>query len=114
MLELLYDPTVWASFITLTVMELVLGIDNIVFISVIVSRLPSQQAEKARRIGLLLALVFRIVLLVFLAWIIGLQQELFRVFGQPFSWRDIILLLGGVFLVYKATAEIHEEFEGER
>jgi predicted tellurium resistance membrane protein TerC len=113
MMELLYDPNVWASFITLTIMELVLGIDNIVFISVIVNKLPAEQAERARRIGLLLALVFRIILLVFLTWIIGLQSELFQVVGHSVSWRDIILFAGGVFLIYKATAEIHEEFEGE-
>ena len=113
MLELLYDPAVWASFLTLTVMEIVLGIDNIVFISVIINRLPPEQAERARRIGLALALIFRVVLLMFLAWIIGLKAEVFSVFGQAFSWRDLILLGGGIFLVYKATAEIHEEFEGE-
>lgn len=113
MTELLYDPAVWASFLTLTVMEIVLGIDNIVFISVIINRLPAEQANRARRLGLTLALVFRIVLLLFLTWIIGLQAELFTVFGQAFSWRDIILIVGGAFLVYKATAEIHEEIEGE-
>ena len=94
-------------------MEIVLGIDNIVFISVIINRLPPEQAERARRIGLALALIFRIVLLMFLAWIIGLKAEVFSVFGHAFSWRDLILLGGGIFLVYKATAEIHEEFEGE-
>ncbi|MEP1206431.1 MAG: TerC family protein [Rhizobiaceae bacterium] len=113
MMELLSNPTVWASFLTLTVMEIVLGIDNIVFISVIINRLPPEQAERARKIGLLLALVFRIVLLMFLTWIIGLQADLFSIFDQSFSWRDLILLGGGVFLIYKATAEIHEEFEGE-
>lgn len=113
MIELLYDPAVWASFLTLTVMEIVLGIDNIVFISVIINRLPPEQAERARRIGLALALIFRVVLLMFLAWIIGLKAEVFSLFGQAFSWRDLILLGGGIFLVYKATAEIHEEFEGE-
>ena len=113
MLELLNSPTVWASFLTLTVMEIVLGIDNIVFISVIINRLPKEQADRARKIGLALALIFRIVLLLFLAWIIGLKAELFTAFGHSFSWRDIILVAGGVFLVYKATAEIHEEIEGE-
>ena len=113
MLDLLYDPTVWASFVTLTVMEIVLGIDNIVFISVIIGKLPPEQAERARRFGLALALIFRIVLLMFLAWIIGLQATVFEVFGQEFSWRDIILIAGGVFLVYKGTSEIHEEYEGE-
>ena len=113
MTELLYDPAVWASFLTLTVMEIVLGIDNIVFISVIINRLPKEQADRARKIGLALALIFRIVLLMFLAWIIGLKAELFTAFGQAFSWRDIILIAGGVFLVYKSTSEIHEEIEGE-
>ena len=94
-------------------MEIVLGIDNIVFISVIINKLSPEQAERARRIGLALALIFRIVLLMFLAWIIGLKAEVFSLFGHAFSWRDLILLAGGIFLVYKATAEIHEEFEGE-
>ena len=113
MIELLSEPAVWASFLTLTVIEIVLGIDNIVFISVIIGKLPAEKAELARRIGLGLALVFRIILLLFLAWIIGLKAELFSAFGHSFSWRDLILLAGGVFLVYKATAEIHEEIEGE-
>lgn len=113
MMELLFDPTVWASFLTLTVMEIVLGIDNIVFISVIIGKLPPEQAERARKLGLALALVFRIVLLLLLTWIIGLKAELFTMFGQSFSWRDLILIAGGIFLVYKGTAEIHEEFEGE-
>lgn len=113
MIELLYDPAVWASLVTLTVMEIVLGIDNIVFISVIVSKLPAEQAEKARKIGILLALVFRILLLMILTWIIGLQEDIFELFGQGFSWRDIILISGGMFLLYKGTSEIHEEVEGE-
>ncbi len=113
MMELLSDPAVWASFVTLTVMEIVLGIDNIVFISVIVSRLPPELADRARKIGLALALIFRIALLVVLAWIIGLKAELFSLFGQSFSWRDVILIAGGAFLIYKGTSEIHEEIEGE-
>ncbi len=113
MMELLYDPNVWAAFVTLTAMEIVLGIDNIVFISVIVNKLPPEQAERARKIGLALALVFRIILLMFLTWIIGLKAEVFSAFGQAFSWRDIILIAGGLFLLYKGTAEIHEEIEGE-
>ncbi|MEM7303062.1 MAG: TerC family protein [Pseudomonadota bacterium] len=112
MIELLYDPAVWASLVTLTVMEIVLGIDNIVFITVITSKLPPEQAERARKIGLALALVFRIALLLVLSWIIGLKAELFTLFGQAFSWRDIILIGGGLFLLYKGTAEIHEEIEG--
>lgn len=112
-MELLSDPAVWASLLTLTIMEIVLGIDNIVFISVIVNRLPPELADRARKIGLILALVFRIVLLLFLTWIIALKADVFTVFGQGYSWRDVILLAGGVFLIYKATAEIHEEIEGE-
>jgi len=113
MVALLSDPAVWASFLTLTVMEIVLGIDNIVFISVIINRLPDHQAEQARRLGLALALIFRIVLLLFLTWIIGLKAGLFTAFGHEFSWRDIILIAGGFFLIYKATDELHEEIEGE-
>ena len=112
MMELLTDPAVWASFVTLTIMEVVLGIDNIVFISIVVGKLPPDQAERARKLGLLLALVFRIVLLLFLTWIIGLKEELFTLFDHSFSWRDIILIAGGAFLLYKGTAEIHEEIEG--
>ncbi|MGI9401597.1 MAG: TerC family protein [Rhizobiaceae bacterium] len=112
-MELLYDPNAWLAFATLTVMEIVLGIDNIVFISVIVSRLPPDKQRQARAIGLSLALIFRIVLLVLLAWITKLVTPLFTVFGEEFSWRDLILIAGGMFLLYKATSEIHEEFEGE-
>ena len=111
MMELLSDPAVWAAFATLTVMEIVLGIDNIVFISVLVSRLPKEQADKARRLGLALALIFRIALLLVLTWIIGLSADVFTLFGQGFSWKDIILLAGGLFLIYKATHEMHAEIE---
>lgn len=113
MIELLYDPAVWASLLALTIMEIVLGIDNIVFISVIVNRLPPEQAERARKIGLALALIFRIALLMVITWIIGLKAELFTIFNHAVSWRDLILIGGGVFLIYKATMEIHEEVEGE-
>ncbi len=113
MIELLYDPTAWASLVTLTFMEIVLGIDNIVFISVIVGRLPEDQADKARKIGLSLALIFRILLLIVLSWIIGLKEDIFTLFGEGYSWRDIILISGGAFLLYKSTSEIHEEIEGE-
>jgi predicted tellurium resistance membrane protein TerC len=113
MIELLYDPNVWIAFLTLTVMEIVLGIDNIVFISIVVNRLPAEQAERARKIGILLALVMRIALLVVLTWIIGLTAPVFEIMGEAVSWRDIILVLGGLFLIYKGTSEIHEEFEGE-
>lgn len=111
MLTILYDPATWASLATLTLMEIVLGIDNVVFISVLVSKLPAEQADRARKLGLTLALVFRILLLLILAWIIGLSQPVFTIFEHAFSWRDIILIAGGVFLVYKATTEIHHAVE---
>jgi predicted tellurium resistance membrane protein TerC len=111
MLELLYDPNVWAAFLTLTAMEIVLGIDNIVFISVLVSRLPKEQADRARRIGLALALIFRILLLLVISWIIGLTQPAFDILGLAPSWKDLILITGGAFLVYKATHEMHAEIE---
>lgn len=112
MFQWLSDPAGWASLMTLTAMEIVLGVDNIVFISVLVARLPKAQADIARRIGLLLALGFRIVLLLGLVWLIGLTAPLFTAFGQEFSWRDLILIAGGLFLFYKATHEIHAEIEG--
>ncbi len=111
MMELLTDPAVWAAFATLTVMEVVLGIDNIVFISVLVARLPKEQADNARRLGLGLALIFRIALLLVISWIIGLDSSLFELFGISFSWKDLILLGGGLFLIYKATHEMHAEIE---
>jgi predicted tellurium resistance membrane protein TerC len=111
--DLLFQPAAWASFLTLSVMEIVLGIDNIVFISVLVARLPAEQAKRARQIGLGLALVFRILLLMVLAYLVGLTQPVFTMFDHPFSWRDLILLAGGLFLVYKATHEIHKGVEGE-
>ena len=113
MLELLSDPAVWASFATLTVMEIVLGIDNIVFISIIIDRLPPERKRLARQLGLGLALLFRVMLLFVITWIIALKSDVFTLFGQGFSWKDVILIVGGVFLLYKATAEIHEEIEGE-
>ncbi len=113
MIELLQDPHAWIALGTLTIMEIVLGIDNIVFISVIVGRLPPEQAARARRVGIFLALAFRVLALLALAWLIGLTRPVFELFGQPFSWRDIILLVGGLFLLYKGTVEIHAEYEGE-
>lgn len=111
MFELLADPNVWIAFLTLTVMEIVLGIDNIVFISVLVSRLPREQAEFARKLGIGLALVFRIVLLFLISWIVQLQDPVFSAFGHDFSWKDIILIGGGAFLIYKATHEMHAAIE---
>jgi predicted tellurium resistance membrane protein TerC len=112
--EWVSDPAIWASLATLTVMEIVLGIDNIVFISVIVGRLPTEQSNRARQIGLALALVFRVALLVVLAWLIRtLTEPLFTLLGHTFSWRDLILFAGGAFLLVKATLEIHKGVEGE-
>ena len=113
MFDWVADPGVWASLVTLSAMEIVLGIDNIVFISVIVARLPKEQATRARQIGLLLALVFRIILLFSLFWLAHLENELFSIFGEPITWRDLVLILGGLFLIYKATVEIHADVEGE-
>jgi predicted tellurium resistance membrane protein TerC len=112
-MELLTDPQAWIAFLTLTALELVLGIDNIIFISILVDRLPVHQREFARRIGLALAMFMRVALLVTLAWIIGLTAPLFAVVGQEISGRDLILIGGGLFLLWKATAEIHQLLEGE-
>ena len=111
MIELLTSPEAWAALLTLTALEIVLGIDNVIFLSVIVARIPERQAKRARQIGLALALVFRILLLSLLVWLIGLTQDLFTVEGVAFSWRDIILIGGGLFLIGKATHEIHGEVE---
>ncbi|MBO0344432.1 TerC family protein [Roseibium limicola] len=113
MIEMLAQPEIWASLLTLTIMEVVLGIDNIVFISVIVSRLPEEMAAKARAIGLTMALVFRIMLLSVLSWLVGLTAPLFSLGGHDFSWRDAILMAGGLFLLVKATHEIHKGIEGD-
>jgi predicted tellurium resistance membrane protein TerC len=113
MMELLTSPEAWAALLTLTALEIVLGIDNVIFISVIVARIPEPQARQARQIGLALAMVFRIVLLTFLVWLIGLTRDLFVVSGMSFSWRDLILIAGGLFLIAKATHEIHAEVEGD-
>ncbi len=112
MLELLSDPQIWLAFLTLTALELVLGIDNSIFISILVDKLPPHQREAARKIGLFGAMFMRIGLLMILAWIVGLKATLFTVFGQPFSGRDIVLLLGGLFLIWKSVGEIHESMEG--
>jgi predicted tellurium resistance membrane protein TerC len=109
----LTDPHVWASFIALSAMEVVLGIDNVVFISLMITRLPPPQRLMARRIGLSLALVFRAGMLGGVAWFIHLTQPLFTLFGNAFSWRDLILIAGGLFLLVKATREIHRDIEGE-
>src|SRR5262249_28990039 len=113
MTDLLTDPNAWAALVTLSVLEIVLGIDNVVFISVLVGRLEPKAARRARQIGLALALLFRIALLFALTWLIGLSAPLFSVLGTPFSWHDIILIGGGLFLIAKATHEMHAEIEGE-
>jgi predicted tellurium resistance membrane protein TerC len=111
MMELLSDPHAWAALLTLTALEVVLGIDNIVFISILVARCSEQQAKRARQIGLSLAFVFRIILLGMLSWIMGLTQPVITFLNQEVSWRDIILIAGGLFLIAKATHEIHAEVE---
>ena len=112
-MEWLADPQIWIAFLTLTALELVLGIDNIVFISILSGKLPAQQQSKARYIGLALALVMRVILLFSLTWVIGLTAPLFAVFGQEISGRDLVLLIGGLFLLAKSTHEIHGSLEGE-
>src|SRR6202011_1789013 len=111
MIALLTSPEAWAALLTLTALEIVLGIDNVIFLSVIVSRIPPDQAKRARQIGLLLALVFRIILLSLLVWLIGLTEPVLTVKSVALSWRDMILIGGGLFLIAKATHEIHAEVE---
>ncbi|MGX7743598.1 TerC family protein [Rhodopseudomonas parapalustris] len=113
MIELLYSPEAWAALLTLTALEIVLGIDNVIFLSVLVSRIPEPRATRARQIGLGLALLFRLLLLSVLVWLIGLTTPVFSVADKAFSWRDIILILGGLFLIAKATHEIHAEVEAK-
>jgi predicted tellurium resistance membrane protein TerC len=112
-MDLLTNPETWISLLTLTTLEIVLGIDNVIFISVLVQRLPAAQRDRARYIGLGLAMGMRILLLLTLSWIIGLTAPVFTIAGFEFSWRDIILIAGGLFLLWKATTEIHESLEGE-
>ncbi len=112
-MELLTSPDAWIAFFTLTALELVLGIDNIVFISILADKLPENRRDAARRTGLGLALFMRIALLLLLSWIVGLTAPLFEIVGQAISGRDLILISGGLFLLYKATREIHELLEGE-
>jgi predicted tellurium resistance membrane protein TerC len=107
------NPDIWLSLVTLTALEIVLGIDNLVFIAILADRLPERRRPAARRIGLALALVTRIALLLAITWIIGLTKPLFTLFGEDFSWRDIILIAGGLFLLAKGTSEMHASIEGE-
>lgn len=112
-LNLMQSPEAWASLLTLAVLEIVLGIDNIIFISIIAAKLPPEQQAKARTIGLGLALIMRVMLLMLIFWIAHLTAPLFTVFGHEISWRDIILIGGGLFLLVKGTMEIHHSVEGE-
>jgi predicted tellurium resistance membrane protein TerC len=111
--ELLANPETWVALATLTILEIVLGIDNVIFISLLVQRLPPEVRDRARLIGLGLAMGMRILLLLTISWIIGLTQPLFEIVDRPISVRDLILIGGGLFLLWKATTEIHESLEGE-
>ncbi|MBA3995979.1 MAG: hypothetical protein C0489_03875 [Candidatus Accumulibacter sp.] len=113
LVSLLADPQMWIAFLTLTALELVLGIDNVIFISILVDRLPPESREKARKLGLFLAMFMRVGLLLVLSWIVGLTAPLFSVLGQDISGRDLILICGGLFLIWKSTHEIHQLLEGE-
>lgn len=113
MIEMLTDPSVWIAFATLTALEIVLGIDNIVFISILVDRLPEDKRPSTRTIGLGMAMIMRILLLFSISWVMGLTAELFQIMEHGFSGRDLILLFGGAFLLFKSTTEIHHALEGE-
>ena len=110
-MDLLLDPNIWIAFAMLTALEIVLGVDNIIFISILVGRLPPETREKARRLGLGFAMVSRLLLLFSLSWVMGLTADLFSVLGQGISGRDLVLLFGGLFLLYKASHEIFVEVE---
>jgi predicted tellurium resistance membrane protein TerC len=112
-MELFTDPQVWVAFLTLLALELVLGVDNVVFISILAGKLPQEQRKRARTVGLALALITRILLLFSLAWMVRLTEPLFHAMGHPFSGRDLILLAGGLFLMGKATHEMHNRLEGD-
>ena len=111
-MEVFLDPTIWMGLVTLILLEIVLGIDNLVFIAILADKLPEHQRDKARMIGLSLALAMRLVLLASISWLVGLTDPLIKVFNHDFSGRDLILLTGGFFLLFKATSEIHERLEG--
>jgi predicted tellurium resistance membrane protein TerC len=112
-MELLLDPNVWIAFFMLSALEIVLGVDNIIFISILVGRLPPEMRDKARRVGLGFAMVSRLLLLFSLSWVMGLKADLFTVLGQGISGRDLVLLFGGLFLLYKASHEIFVEVEAK-
>jgi predicted tellurium resistance membrane protein TerC len=109
----LTDPSAWLALLTLTALELVLGIDNVIFISILAGRLPDEQRGKARTIGLAIAAVGRVLLLLSISFIMHLKEPLFVLFKHEISWRDVILIAGGLFLIYKSTTEIHQKLEGE-
>ena len=112
LLPLLAEPQNWISLLTLSVLEIVLGIDNIIFVAILAGRLPVEHQNTARRVGLALALIMRLALLASLSWLVGLTAPVFSVYNHPFSWRDLILIGGGLFLLYKSTTEIHHRVEG--
>jgi predicted tellurium resistance membrane protein TerC len=112
-MEWLSDPQLWASLLTLTALEIVLGVDNLVFIAILAARLPEERQARARQVGLGLALISRLALLASIAWIIGLTRPVLEILGHGVSWRDIILIAGGFFLLYKGTREIHHRLEGD-
>jgi predicted tellurium resistance membrane protein TerC len=113
MMELLLDPQAWIALLTLTALELVLGIDNVIFISILVDKLPAARREFARKLGLFLAMFMRIGLLLLLSWIVGLTAPWLTVLGNEISGRDLILIVGGLFLIWKSTGEIHQLLEGQ-
>lgn len=112
MFEWIADPNAWLALGTLIVLEVVLGIDNIIFLSLVVAKLPAQQQNKARRLGLMAAMLMRLALLASIAWVVRLTHPLFTLYGHDFSVRDLILLGGGLFLIWKSAKEIHETIEG--
>jgi len=112
-MEIITSPEAWIAFATLTALELVLGIDNIIFISILVDKLPLEKREFARKIGLFMAMFMRIGLLLVLSWIVGLVEPMLTILGHGISGRDAILILGGLFLIWKSTTEIHQSIEGE-
>ena len=111
-MDWLAQPETWIAFLTLVALELVLGVDNVIFISILASKLPQDEQKKARSTGIMLAVVTRILLLLSLSWIISLTQPLFTIFGFDISGRDLVLLVGGLFLIWKSVHEIHQKLEG--
>ena len=111
-MDWLFDPTAWVGLVTLVVLEIVLGVDNLIFIAIITDKLPQAQRRRARLIGLSLALGMRLALLASISWIVGLTRPLFTVAGFPVSGRQLILFFGGLFLIWKSTSELHERLEG--